>query len=170
MQIALILLALVVALMLFILIMVHVGFSAPRIRETATPAQFGLEFESVSIPGVDQATLFGWWLPLEQARESIILLHGWGGNMEMMLPLARPFLRLGLNVLLIDSRNHGQSDGGVVSSMPRFAEDVDCAINWLKTQRPAQCQRLALLGHSVGAAAVLPARISHQNDGFSLAL
>jgi pimeloyl-ACP methyl ester carboxylesterase len=39
--------------------------------------------------------------------------------------------------------------------MLRFAEDLDDAINWLRQHHPGRTQRLALLGHSVGAGAAL---------------
>ena len=39
--------------------------------------------------------------------------------------------------------------------MPRFAEDLDCSINWLKQHYPDRVDKIALLGHSVGAGAVL---------------
>ena len=155
MQFALILLLIALALIVFIVLMVHVGFRAPRIRESGTPAQFDLPFQTIHIPGVKDAKLFGWFLPVESSLHTVILLHGWGGNAEMMLPLARPLVEAGCNVLLFDARNHGRSSGGVVSSMPRFAEDMDCAINWLRQQHPRQSRKVALLGHSVGAGAVL---------------
>jgi alpha-beta hydrolase superfamily lysophospholipase len=139
----------------FIVIMVHVGFRAPRIRESGTPAQFELNYQEIDIPGIKGTHLFGWFLPVENAAQTIILLHGWGGNAEMMLPLARPFIDTGINVLLFDSHNHGRSDRGAISSMPRFAEDMDSAIDWLKNQHPEKSRRIALLGHSVGAGAVL---------------
>jgi len=69
--------------------------------------------------------------------------------------LALPFYRAGLNTLLIDTRNHGSSDSDTFSSMPRFAEDLDASINWLKLNHPDRVVNIALLGHSVGAAAVL---------------
>ena len=155
MPIALIFLLIALCLIGFIIVMVHVGFRAPRIRESGTPAQFRLKYQEVDIPGVKGTHLFGWFLPLENADKTIILLHGWGGNAEMMLPLAKPFIDTGINVLLFDSRNHGRSDRGAVSSMPRFAEDMDSAIDWLKTHHPEHSHNIALLGHSVGAGAVL---------------
>lgn len=71
------------------------------------------------------------------------------------MPLVAPLHRQGLNVLLFDARNHGRSDSAGYSSMPRFAEDADAAIDWLKTRKKEHAERLVLLGHSVGAAAVL---------------
>ncbi len=133
----------------------HLGFRAPRVRERGTPADLGLAYEAVQIPTVSGKRLFAWLLPVPDADTSIIMLHGWGGNAELMLPMAQPFHTAGINVLLIDARSHGNSDPDTFSSLPRFAEDLDQAIDWLRRQHPARVQRLALLGHSVGAGAAL---------------
>lgn len=133
----------------------HLGFRAPRIRERGTPGDLGLAYETVRIPTVSGKQLFAWLLPAPGADSSLIILHGWGGNAELMLPMAMPFQRAGINVLLIDARNHGNSDADSFSSLPRFAEDVEHAIDWLRQQHPGRTRRLALLGHSVGAGAIL---------------
>lgn len=133
----------------------HLVFRAPRRREQGTPADWGLPFDAVSIPTVAGKRLYGWLVPAPDAASTLIILHGWGSNAEQMLPLVPPFHGAGMNVLLVDARNHGRSDGDSFSSMPRFAEDVGCAIDWLRGEAGFGAHRVALLGHSVGAAAVL---------------
>lgn len=134
---------------------VHLGFRAPRTRETGSPGDYGLEFETVRIPTVRGRFLFGWLLPSPGASRTLVALHGWGSNAELMLPIAVPLQRAGLNVLLCDARNHGGSDSDTFSSLPRFAEDLGMAIAWLKRHHPDRAARIAALGHSVGAGAVL---------------
>lgn len=85
---------------------IHVGFRAPRRRERGTPAALGLPFETVNMPTMGGARLFGWLLPVPGAGATVLVLHGWGGNAELMLPLALPLHRAGVNVLLFDARNH----------------------------------------------------------------
>lgn len=138
-----------------ILLIIHVGFRAPRHREKGSPADHGLTYREVSIRTFEGKRLYAWWLPASSISPTIILLHGWGGNAEFMLPLAVPFQNAGLNVLLLDARNHGQSDSASFSSLPRFAEDVSSAISWVKMEGGEQGGMIALLGHSVGAGAVL---------------
>ena len=130
---------------------------APRVAATASLAQHGLAGREVWLPGQRGRRLFGWLLPgaADLPAPGVVVLHGWGANAEMMLPLARPLQSAGLTVLLIDARNHGASDGDSYSSMPRFAEDHDAAIRWLKTQPEVIPGQIAVIGHSVGAAAAL---------------
>ncbi len=150
---------------------IHIGFRAPRLIEQGSPDDFGISYRDINIPTRRGKRLFAWWLSaivttpsssptsalnsVISSAPTIILLHGWGSNAELMLPLAVPLHHAGMNVLLLDARNHGRSDADNFSSMPRFAEDVSEAIDWVKRQSNLQNDQLVLLGHSVGAAAVL---------------
>jgi pimeloyl-ACP methyl ester carboxylesterase len=137
------------------LVALHLGFKAPRNIETKTPLDSGIKFQEVTIPTADNKSLYGWLLPVNASNETLIILHGWGGNVELMLPIALPFFKAAINILLIDSRAHGKSDSAMFSSLPRFAEDLGKSIDWLKKEYPKKCRKIALLGHSVGAGAGL---------------
>ena len=151
---SIILLVIAVIIILFFAVL-HIGFRAPRNRQTKTPQDFHLDFEEAFIPSISGKKLHSWLIPVAGSQETLVILHGWGGNTELMLPLAIPFHNAGMNVLLIDSRNHGKSDPAIFSSLPRFAEDLGSALDWLKKEHPKLSQKIALLGHSVGAGAVL---------------
>ncbi len=144
-----------VAILLLSLAMIHLGFRVPRNLEKTDPGKLGLAFQTISIPTVSQKRLFGWLLPVPGATTTMVILHGWGGNAEQMLPMAIPFHQAGMNILLVDARNHGHSDQDGFSSLPRFAEDLEKAIEWLKRTYPEYSRKIALLGHSVGGGAVL---------------
>jgi pimeloyl-ACP methyl ester carboxylesterase len=72
-----------------------------------------------------------------------------------MLPVAPPLHAAGLHVLLLDARGHGRSDGGDFSSMPGFADDVERALLWLRSNPRVEAEGIILVGHSVGAGACL---------------
>jgi alpha-beta hydrolase superfamily lysophospholipase len=138
-----------------IVLAVHIGFRAPRRVEHSSPADYGLAYEEIHISTIAGKRLFAWWLPLAEPAPTLIILHGWGGNAALMLPLALPMHRAGLNILLLDARNHGRSDSASFSSLPRFAEDAGAAVDWVKAHGGDPLKQVALLGHSVGAGAVL---------------
>lgn len=137
------------------LLAMYCGLPLTRERETGDPSALGLPFETVSISTVANKSLFGWWMAHEHATQTAIVLHGWGANAELMLPLGHGFYRAGLNVLLFDVRNHGRSAGDTYSSMVRFAEDLSAAMDWLRVHHAVRAERLVLVGHSVGAAACI---------------
>lgn len=132
------------------------GLAAPRIPERADPGSLGLSFRTVEFPTANGRTLRGWFMPAAVDNASAVaVLHGWGGNAETMLPLAGPLHRAGHAVLLFDARCHGMSDADDFASLPRFAEDLGHALDWLRGQPGIDLQRIAAIGHSVGAGAAL---------------
>jgi len=135
----------------------YLGFKAPRIPHNGTPADLAMTFSSIKIPLENGLKLAAWKLTASKTPQTptVLILHGWGANMQMMLPLAEPFYKAGLNCLLLDARNHGQSPDDGISSLPQFTKDCTAAIDWLRKSEGDQCGPLALLGHSVGAGAVL---------------
>jgi uncharacterized protein len=136
---------------------IHRSLAPERVVEARTPADVGLRHQDVAIPSENEKLLFGWIIPANrQDREPVVvLLHGWGGNAETMLPLAHPLHEAGFAVLLIDARCHGRSGEDSFASMPRFAEDLGHAIDWLKQRKDIDPGAIAVVGHSVGAAASL---------------
>lgn len=161
MNVLLVVLVLPIVMMGLFPVVLHWVYRAPRIVETHTPERLALPFVSQYLTGPKGKRLFSWLIPGEPGSHCVILVHGWGSNAEMMLPLAKPFHQAGMQVLLYDARNHGQSDSDSFSSLPRFAEDLGTAIEWVKDRYPGR--KIVALGHSIGAAASLLAA-SHRND------
>lgn len=135
----------------------HRGLAPQASTDGPTPADLGLSAREVWLPAAEGARLFAWVIPSTAQRPApaVVLLHGWGGNASTLLPAADALHAAGYTVLLPESRNHGRSSRQGHSSLPRFAEDLDTALDWLAAQDGVDPQRLAVLGHSVGAAAVL---------------
>ena len=109
---------------------IRAGLAAPRVAETADPESLGLAFSTERIPTANGKQLHAWLIPSAAGTEvagTVIVLHGWGGNAQMMLPLAQPLHEAGFASLFIDARCHGRSDGDSFASLPRFAEDVEAA-------------------------------------------
>ncbi len=123
--------------------------------EGAHPNEHNLQATAVRIPAAQGLQLFGWYAAssLPGTRPAAVLLHGWGGNASNLLPAAKTLHEAGYAVLLVEARNHGRSDHEGHSSLPRFAEDLDSAIDWLAGQPGVDAGALVALGHSVGAAA-----------------
>src|SRR5690606_32796913 len=86
---------------------------------------------------------------------TIIFAHGFRGNrLEPGVPalaLARSFVSARFNVLMFDFRNHGESGGSVTTLGYHDVKDVFGAVQWLRRDRPAQAQRICMMGFSTGA-------------------
>jgi pimeloyl-ACP methyl ester carboxylesterase len=139
------------------------GFRVDRVIEVGSPGDYGEAFTEATIPAVGGKRLFGWLMSAGPGAPLIVVMHGWGANAESMLPLAVPIRRHGYSVLVIDARSHGRSDQDNFSSMPRFAEDIDSALDWAALLPDVDPHALAVLGHSVGGAAGLLAASGREN-------
>ncbi len=138
------------------------GLRAPRLHHGQEPADPGVAPEAISevrIAGARGRQLFGWLvMPSRAARRpapAVLVMHGWGANAAHMWPLVAPLHAADFAVLLIDARGHGRSDDETFTSLPRFAEDISAGLAWLRAQNSIDGDRLALLGHSVGAGAAM---------------
>jgi uncharacterized protein len=132
-------------------------FAVPREPHLTTPLDHGLQAITVRLPARDGRHLHGWFVPAggDVRAPAALVMHGWGANASMMLPLARPLHEAGHAVLLLDARGHGASDDIDFMSLPRFADDVAAGLDWLCLRHDVDGSKLVLIGHSVGAAAVL---------------
>ncbi len=130
---------------------------APKVVEQSTPGAEGLSYSEQWIATANGKRLFAWLIPAPGpgASPALAVLHGWGGNAETMLPLAAPLHRAGYTLLFLDARSHGRSEPDSFSSLPRFTEDIEHAVDWLKCQPGVDATRVGVVGHSVGAAAAM---------------
>jgi uncharacterized protein len=129
------------------------------VRDDArTPASAGLAFEEVwlgvaRVDGPGDERIHAWWVPATESSPTILYLHGvrWslGNNVFRIARLHE----LGFNVLAIDYRGFGSSDGDLPSETQVYA---DARAAWAEVQRrePRADQRF-IYGHSLGAAVAL---------------
>lgn len=112
------------------------------------------ELEEVSFVTSDGLTLRGWYHPSKN-RAAVVLVHGWGGTREQLLPEARILARHGYGVLLFDWRAHGESDGATCTWGDVERRDLRAALDYLGTRPDADPRRLGGLGFSFGGGVVI---------------
>ncbi len=133
--------------------MLRRAFAPPQPGVEITPEDLGLPNETVWLKSVNDTYLHAWWIPVSGVAPAVIVLHGWGGNSSLMLPLAKHIRDGGFHALFLDARNHGLSGHDTFSSMPRFAEDLEVGVEWVRGRDDVTS--LGVLGHSVGAGAAI---------------
>jgi len=125
-------------------------------RVVAKPQDFGLKAELASFNSRDGIALKAWWLPAQSAAHgNLVLAHGRDANRSNMLPRANFLVRHGYNVLAVDLRDHGESEGRFISPGYLEAQDILGAVDYLRTR--GEGTPIAVLGHSYGAVAALHA-------------
>ena len=89
------------------------------------------------------------------SNENLIFLHGWGQNIAMMQPIAKPFIKRH-NVLILDLPGFGESDEPTeVWSIYDYTEMVDFFVKELKLKNPI------IIGHSFGGKIALTYAIKY---------
>ena len=79
-----------------------------------------------------------------KAKTNLVFLHGWGQNIQMMEPIAKPYIKK-YNVLIIDLPGFGKSDEPKeVWDIYEYAKMVNSLVKKLKMSNPI------LIGHSFG--------------------
>jgi uncharacterized protein len=111
--------------------------------------------ETLAFSSSDGTKLAGWWVPRSGATKTIILLHTLGGNREDLSVFAEPFWKAGFNLVMLDLRSHGMSEGKYFTYGFHEWKDIQAAID---TVNPKQAnQTFSILGVSGGGTVAISA-------------
>ena len=110
--------------------------------------------EDVSVTSFDGLTLRGKWLPAEKPMATIILFHGYHSHhLQDFAGIYEYYHSIGLNLLLVRQRAHGESGGEYVTFGVK--ERLD-ALRWIDFHnRTHGMDNVFLGGMSMGASTVL---------------
>ena len=159
------------AVVLLPLINLGLGVHPPTFSTDDDPGRHGLPYERVSFSTADGLTLRGWFIPAAPtagpSREpggsgstcgaTILVGHGYPFDKANILRHAL-FLHGRFNLLLIDFRYFGESEGAYTTVGLLETRDVEGAVAYLKERAAVEPQRVGALGFSMSAAAFLLAR------------
>jgi len=85
---------------------------------------------------------------------TIVLVHGYGGNQDEMLPVAAALHAVGFGVFTFDTRGCGRS-GGAVTFGALECDDLIAVVDNLVDRGDVDANRIAVLGFSMGAATAI---------------
>jgi uncharacterized protein len=138
----------------------------PTRQFAATPDQVGMQYEDVSIQTSDGVKLHGWFLPAESEKGTVLMFHGNGGNISHRLETIAIFHRLGYNVMIIDYRGYGQSQGS--PSEQGTYRDAEAAWAHLTRTRKIDADKIVIFGRSLGGAVAAWLAVEKHSAGLIL--
>lgn len=134
-------------------------FFQPMRPWVRTPATVGLDYENLNLASADGTSVSAWFLPAhgsgqahpgQSARGTVLFLHGNAQNISTHLASVYWLPERGYNVLLLDYRGYGASQG--VPSVEGAQQDIDAAMHHLLARQDIDPGRIVLLGQSLGGA------------------
>lgn len=110
----------------------------------------------ITIRSNDGLTLIGHWYPAENAKRTVIAVHGWHGSWYRDFGSSSDYFHsLGCNMLYVEQRSHGDSEGEFISYGIKERFDI---LEWLKVAKRLTPELpIYLSGISMGATTVLMA-------------
>lgn len=126
----------------------------PRQQSSSTPALFGWTYEEVTLRTTEDLRLAAWLIPRATGageHRAVIVLHGYPYSKGNLLGLT-PFLHDTYDLLLLDLRYFGDSEGAFTTLGYREWSDVAAAVRFLKGRGYTS---VGIWGFSLGAAVAL---------------
>lgn len=115
-----------------------------------TPQALGVPHDDVTLTTEDGVRLQAWLLHAEKPRATVLFFHGNAGNIGDRLQNGIELTRLGLEVLLVDYRGYGKSEG--TPTEEGTYRDATAACEYLARRPSPPPGGLVIFGRSLGAA------------------
>jgi pimeloyl-ACP methyl ester carboxylesterase len=143
---------------------------ATWVLKRLSPGDLGLFFEEERFTVRDEQTgralnLAGWWIPAGSSAKqpggnrssasadgTIVVIHGYADAKVGAIAWAPVLHSLGWNLLAIDLRAHGESQGTLSTAGYWERHDMMQVINELRARRAGETGRVVIFGVSLGAA------------------
>ncbi len=123
-----------------------------RIINTDRPS---FPVQTIQLQTASGLQLQGWYAtPDSTARGTVIVLHGVTTGKAQVIPEAGEFRYWGFNVLMIDFRAHGNSQGNTTTIGVRESEDVKLAYDYVRAKGE---KHIIFYGLSMGATTCMKA-------------
>lgn len=126
-------------------------------------SDLGRPWEEMSVTTSDGYGLHGWFFPVRKAPGAVLICHGNAGNVSHRLDLCALVLQQGWSVLVFDYRGYGRSQGR--PSEEGTYRDAQAACQWL---RHKGCERIVVLGESLGGAVAVELALRERVEGLVL--
>jgi fermentation-respiration switch protein FrsA (DUF1100 family) len=128
-------------------------FFHPERGLTDTPERHGIQYQVEDFQAADGTRLNAWFLPArngDKAKATVLFLHGNAENISTHFRSIAWLPAEGFNVLAVDYRGYGGSDG--TPSLAGMQLDIDAALRRLLARPGVDPDRIVVFGQSLGGA------------------
>jgi pimeloyl-ACP methyl ester carboxylesterase len=138
----------------------------PSRQYVTTPGDYGMTYDTISIPTEDGLILKGWFFKATEAGsyKIIIISDDGDGNMADNMEIISNFITLGYNVVTYDYRGYGKSSDFTINNnffiYAQFEKDIEAALGYVKKYQ-SKMRTVHLYGLGIGAGLSLSVGANH---------
>ncbi len=137
-------------------------FTGPKYPKSIIETLPGFTYETVRLETKDGLSIEAWYSKTDSvAKGTVILFHGLSIAKDHLLDEADEFRNTGYNVMLVDFRGHGNSEGNTTTMGVKESEEVKIAYDYILTLGE---KRIFLWGSSLGAVVIIKAIVDYNMD------
>jgi esterase/lipase len=148
----------------FVLVPVGMGIVASHKWREPVGEPPGPAYAEVGFRASDGLRLAGWYRPSRNGA-AVLVVHGGSSDRKGSVAHARMLAAHGYGVLLYDARGRGESDGTENNYGWDWPKDIAGALAFLREREDVDPERIAALGLSTGADALL--EVAGTGDGLA---
>lgn len=115
---------------------------------TETPKNLGITFEEANFKAADGQLLNGWFIPVKDAKVTILYCHGNAGNISHRLHKVKFFHEMGVSFFIFDYRGYGKSTGK--PNEKGLYIDAQAAYDYLVSRNEVDKNKIVVYGKSLG--------------------
>jgi len=116
----------------------------------SSPKDWGMQYQDVFLETSDKERLHGWYIPYAGADRVVLFFHGNAGNISHRGESVAIFHHLGLNVLIMDYRGYGNSQG--TPTEDGLYRDARASWQYLTQEKSIDKANIIIFGRSLGGA------------------
>ena len=111
------------------------------------------KYDEVKIPVSDKLKLDGWFIPVENAKGTLIIVPGYSSDMSFGLYQSRFLLEYGYQLLVYNPRmwNYSKKPKKFINSMEKDLQDIGDIITFLSNRPDVDKNKIGIFGFSYGA-------------------
>lgn len=128
------------------------GFQRPRPQNQSDPSGLKIPFTDIMISAAKDRDIHLWKIPGHEEKPVFVLFHGFGGNLEKMLPASKILHRAGFPIYMAEFPGSGESSGNQSTIGILESKDVKAVFDYVRDKESGK--KIILFGSSMGAAAI----------------
>lgn len=129
-------------------------FVGPKFYKNTVESPPSFPYENVILKTPDSISLDAWYSSIDSAKACVVFFHGITVNKSYLDKEASMFRQWGYNILMVDFRAHGKSEGHTSSFGMKETREVQQAFEYAKKRGN---EKIILYGVSLGAGVCIKA-------------